>query len=317
MKSCLDVAFVVLSCSQAATVLKLKIPARARFAAMAERFVERITGRILTSRREFDLLRAATDVLTDNTRLYKNWEINQLRKVLELLKPSIIIDVGAHHGEYAEMLFHDIGYSGVVISVEANPHAFAVLSRKSSSNPLWHVFNSAVGDRDGQTAFNIMDSTQFSSLNMPADIPTSEFDSSNRIRESVTVDLCTLSTLLQHCSSRADCSRPFLKLDTQGSDLSILKASSTIAQTMLGIQCELSIIKIYRESPDFLEVIPFLYSLGFSLNAFVPNNSGHFPILIESDAIFIGNSVLREYYGLEEFDVVRINSFGSGVMPDG
>jgi FkbM family methyltransferase len=285
-------------------------------AAKAERFIESITGRILASRRELDQLRAATEVLFDNERLYKHWEINQLRRVLELLKPSIVLDVGAHHGEYAEMLFHDIGYSGIVVSVEANPHAFSVLNRKSSSNPLWHVFNSAVGDRDGRTTFNVMASTQFSSLNKPVDIPTSEFDSSNRIQESVTVDLCTLSTLLQHFSSRVDCSRPFLKLDTQGSDLSILKASSSTAQTMLGIQCELSIIKIYKETPDFLEVFPFLYSLGFSLNAFVPNNPGHFPILFESDAIFINNSVLSKHYGLEDFDVLQINALGTGAMPD-
>ena len=282
-------------------------------ATKAESFIESITGRILTSRRELNQLRAVDDSLSDNTKLYKHWEINQLRRVFELLKPSIVLDIGAHHGEYAEMILHDVGYSGVVVSVEANPHAFAILERKSSANPLWHAFNYAIGENNGCTTFNIMVSTQFSSLNMPIDIPTSEFDSANRIQESVTVNLCTLTALLQSCSSIADCSRPFLKLDTQGSDLSILKASQSSAHSMLGIQCELSIIKIYKESPDFLEVIPFLYSLGFSLNSFVPNNAGHFPILIESDAIFINNGVLSSYYGLKEFDVLKINSFEPGV----
>lgn len=275
-----------------------------------ERFIERATGRILVSSHELKKLRHDRTLLNDNTRLYKNWEINQLRRVFTLLKPTIVFDIGAHHGEYAEMLLTDLEYKGSIISVEANPYAFSVLERKASDNPMWHVLNQAIGDSNGRTSFNIMASTQFSSLNKPVDIPTAEFNMANRIEETVTVNICTLESLRTKCEGLGDCSRGFLKLDTQGSDLYILQASQNTAQEFLGIQCELSIIKIYQGSPDFLELIPFLYELGFSLNAFIPNNPGHFPILIETDAILLNNRLLCQYYGVDTFDVTQINSMG-------
>jgi FkbM family methyltransferase len=280
---------------------------RSMFRIRIENIMERVTGRLLISRQEISRLKMASVTLNDNTKLYKNWEINQLRRVLDLLKPTIIFDIGAHHGEYAEMLLNDVGFSGCIVSVEPNPLAHEILKGKSSTRPNWHVLNLAVGATDGSATFKIMESTQFSSLNDPVNLPTAHFDELNQVRETVQVETSRLSTLFTNCSTLGDCSRAFLKLDTQGSDYSILKASQDVARKMLGIQCELSVIKIYRDSFDMLEVIPFLYESGFSLNSFVPNNPGHFPILIESDAIFINNSILCEHYGLREFDMRAIN----------
>ena len=40
---------------------------------------------------------------------------------------------------------------------------------------------------------------------------------------------------------------------------------------------------------DFRDAITLYERCGFSLSSFVPNNSGHFPLLVEMDCIMINN----------------------------
>jgi hypothetical protein len=81
--------------------------------------------------------------------------------------------------------------------------------------------------------------------------------------------------------------RPFLKMDTQGFDVKIVKASAHVMREFVGLQSELAIAKLYTDSVDFREAITEYERCGFSLSAFVPNNAGHFPYLLETDCVMI------------------------------
>jgi hypothetical protein len=81
--------------------------------------------------------------------------------------------------------------------------------------------------------------------------------------------------------------RPFLKMDTQGFDVSIVKGGESVISQFVGLQSELAIKKLYRESVDFREAISYFEQLGFTLGSLVPNNGGYFPEMIEIDCIMI------------------------------
>ena len=49
----------------------------------------------------------------------------------------------------------------------------------------------------------------------------------------------------------------------------------------VGIQTQLAIRRFYSASVEFSEALSRLNKCGFELSAFVPNNVGHFPVLIE------------------------------------
>lgn len=83
-----------------------------------------------------------------------------------------------------------------------------------------------------------------------------------------------------------------LDQNTQGYDVHILKNAGNCITCFVGLQSELSIKKIYQDSVYFCEAIKLYESLGFTLSAFVPNNAGHFPILVETDCIMINNNYL-------------------------
>ena len=77
-------------------------------------------------------------------------------------------------------------------------------------------------------------------------------------------------------------------------DIAARRAGVALSQ-FAGIQSELSVRRIYEGAPSFSDSIDFFNQHGFELSAFVPNNAGHFPLLIEVDCILI-NAVLSSLY---------------------
>lgn len=60
----------------------------------------------------------------------------------------------------------------------------------------------------------------------------------------------------------------------------------------VGLQSELAIKRIYEDSVDFRRALGFYQELGFELSALVPNNAGHFPVLVEIDCIMVRSDLL-------------------------
>ena len=69
-----------------------------------------------------------------------------------------------------------------------------------------------------------------------------------------------------------------------------------VAFHFVGLQSELAIKRIYERSLDFREALTFYQSLGFELSALIPNNAGHFPVLIEIDCIMGRKDILASYF---------------------
>jgi hypothetical protein len=58
----------------------------------------------------------------------------------------------------------------------------------------------------------------------------------------------------------------FIKCDTQGSELYILKgASCLLAETIFGLECEVAFTPIYENAPLFADIDVFIRKFGFSL----------------------------------------------------
>jgi hypothetical protein len=78
-----------------------------------------------------------------------------------------------------------------------------------------------------------------------------------------------------------------MKMDTQGDDLAVAEGAGDLLRDFVAIQAELAIQKLYDDIPDLAEAISFFRHQGFEPSAFTPNNEGTFPILVETDCIFI------------------------------
>ena len=209
-----------------------------------------------------------------------------LKRFFEHFQVDCVFDVGANAGQYADMLRDRVGFKGPIISFEPN-HAMAdQLRQKMKKDPNWHFEPVALSAAVGEATFNIMDGSEFSSLLQPQ---RNEYDSAhteqNKVMRKETVKTSTLKIEYQKYKQKLGFSRPFLKMDTQGNDVIVVKSAEKMIDSFVGLQSELAIKRLYTGAPYFQEAIAFYQSKGFELSAFVPNNEGHFPYLVETDCI--------------------------------
>jgi FkbM family methyltransferase len=230
--------------------------------------------------------------VVDSRRLSLLPEQTHLRRLLDWLDVDCLFDVGANTGQYARMLRRRAGFNGRIVSFEPIPEAAADVRRQAERDPAWTVEQVALADESGSRVFHVMASSEFSSLSAPRTDEVGLFDKLNRPVRTITVETQTLAEAFPRLQARFGFQRPFLKLDTQGFDLAVLKGAGDILSRFVGFQSELAIHRIYQQSVDFREALTIYESLGFELSALVPNNAGHFPALIEIDCIMVRRDLM-------------------------
>ncbi|KAA9014245.1 FkbM family methyltransferase [Sphingobium limneticum] len=225
-------------------------------------------------------------------RVHQYPEIQALKRFLSAFSVDCLFDVGANRGQYATMLRKDAGYKGLILSFEPNPDVFVELQKAAASDRKWHVFNMALSDFDGTASFNIMAADQFSSLKKPSGEQDAIFADRNKVTKTVEMQCRRLDTLLPELVAQHGFVRPFLKMDTQGHDLSVCEGAGAVLTDMLGIQTELGVRPIYEGGTGYRAMIDWLGDRGFVPSAFFANNKGHFPLLVEMDGIFVNRTVV-------------------------
>jgi FkbM family methyltransferase len=215
-------------------------------------------------------------------------ESDYLRRFLTAFQIDCVFDVGANVGQYAESL-RNIGFQGLIISFEPNPDAVSILREVAKSQSNWVIKEVALDSETRTVNFNVMKSSTFSSLREPDDSQSALFVEKNSVERQISVRTQTLSELFPIFEAEFGFSRPFLKMDTQGNDVSVARGAGSYISRFVGLQSELSFAALYKNSPDAKTALEFYESLGFRLSSIVPNNAGHFPDLYEIDCVMYNN----------------------------
>lgn len=218
-----------------------------------------------------------------------NWQMDTyataiyLRRLFDLLQIDCVIDVGANAGQYRKFLTEDVGFEGLVASFEPIPALAEKLQHDAKHAPKWLVEACALGSVAGSTNFNIMANSEFSSFLSPKDDKTAAFGGANKVTRTVNVEVKTLDDVIPALRAERGARNIYLKLDTQGFDLEVLKGARESLDTISGLQSEMSVLPIYDGMPKYGDVIAYLEQRGFVISGMFPNNAGHFPLLIEFD----------------------------------
>jgi FkbM family methyltransferase len=229
----------------------------------------------------------------DTSQLHELPERMHLAKLLAFLRVDCVFDVGANAGQYAKRLRKEVRYRGHIVSFEPIPELATVLRSRSAKDERWKVEEVALASSVGSRPFNVMKASAFSSLSTPDHRDVAIFQEHNVPIRQVTVRTDTLSNVYRRLKRELGFERPFLKLDTQGLDVEIVKSGRDIIGEFVGLQSELSIRRIYKDSVDFREAISLYQELGFEMSALVPNNAGSFPLLVEMDCIMVRSDLLE------------------------
>jgi FkbM family methyltransferase len=197
-----------------------------------------------------------------------DWIGRALRKAgSEILRRNGIqgtwIDVGAHLGEL--MLWHAQLNPGLrVFALEPNLRAATALMGRASN---YLVIPMAVAERDGAADFHLNEYEEANSL-----LPFHEEGLRAwigghvlNVESIVTVPTIRLDTLMALMEiDRVD----FLKIDTQGMDLAVLKSAGQRLRDISKITLEVALtpLPLYSGAPSKDEVVAFLVDAGFALH---------------------------------------------------
>ena len=191
-----------------------------------------------------------------------------LKDLFHRLSINCVVDVGANCGQYG-MTLRSLGYSGPIISFEPVKATFDTLRTTAKRHEPWEVFPYALGATAGTAEINVTESSLFSSLLLPDDKSRICFPG-NKVSRTETVQLHRLDEVASTCLRNLDTPRIYLKLDTQGYDLEVLKGTEAILPSVVALQTEVSFRHIYNAMHDFTDSISEFRARGFEVVDFMP-----------------------------------------------
>ena len=210
-----------------------------------------------------------------------------LRELLLRLEIDCVLDVGANVGQYHDFLRDRVLYDGKIVSFEPVARHVDLLQARAREDADWHVEGYALGAEDEQKAINVMVSDQFSSFLEPDHRQVKEFSDLNVASAQEAVAVRSLDTVLPALQERLGFRRPYLKLDTQGYDLEVLRGAGRSLPTVRALQTEASVLGIYKGMPGYLDTLRRLDELGFDITGMYTVSRDTALRLVEFDCVMI------------------------------
>jgi FkbM family methyltransferase len=204
--------------------------------------------------------------------------------LLRSFQVDVVLDVGANAGQYAQELRRDLNFAGRICSFEPLADPFRVLSERAARDPRWSVFNYGLGDVAGSATINVAGNSESSSLfeMLPLHVeaaPDSGFVGTEE------VEIETLDAVFDELCSPGE--RVYLKLDTQGFEVRVLRGAERCLARIDTLQVEMSLTPLYAGEPSFVEMCQLLVGKGYTLIGLEPGfadpQSGQ---LLQADGIF-------------------------------
>jgi FkbM family methyltransferase len=216
--------------------------------------------------------------------------VNHLRKVLELYNVKVVIDVGANKGQFHDLLRQDIGFRGQILSFEPVSRYYDLLMTQSSKDSAWKIFNFALGSERGEAEINVTQSPGLNSFLAPRNDVVDGYWQEGSILGVEMVQIKTLDEVLAVVGLDCSTTNVYLKLDTQGFDLEVLKGAKESLPKICGLQTEASIRPIYEGMPTYIEVVNFLTQAGFDISGMFPVTHDDSLRVIEFDFLFVNGA---------------------------
>jgi FkbM family methyltransferase len=183
-------------------------------------------------------------------------------QMMRLAGIRTVLDVGANQGQYGRLLRQG-GYGGRIVSFEPLSDAFAQLLMTAHGDASWTCRNLALGESEDSATLHVAANSWSSSL-LPMDARLVEAaPSTAHVRDEV-VTVAPLDAAVADLRPNVP---TFLKIDTQGSEMSVLRgAVATLEHTPL-IEVEVSVAGLYVGQPLYNEVLSHLGNRGYGLVA--------------------------------------------------
>jgi FkbM family methyltransferase len=193
-----------------------------------------------------------------------------------------IIDIGANKGQFHDFIRFDVESSIPIHSFEPDPELVELLNRRiAKEGSQWQATRCALGAAAERRTFKRMDLNVYSSFLEPrqqAGHPR------NAVLSEFEVEVKRLDDFLPELG---DLSHTFIKIDTQGWDLEVLKGGPEAFRQAPLVQTELSFRPIYEGCPSWQESTQAFEAAGYIISDIFMIRSHDADDAVEGDGIFI------------------------------
>ncbi len=225
--------------------------------------------------------------------LLPNWRVGtyalarHLGTLFNRLEIDCVVDVGANTGGYATFLRRDVKYDGLIVSVEPTEGPWRTLCGRAAKDPNWLVRRSALGAAPGRMPINIAGSSEFSSFLCPNDAAVPQLAQANATISTEMVEVETFADLLSDLRLKHSLRNVYLKMDTQGYDLEVLKGCGDAIQHVAALQSEMSVLPIYVDMPSYQDVLSYTNNMGFLISYLSPVTVDAKLRMVEFDCVMV------------------------------
>jgi FkbM family methyltransferase len=172
---------------------------------------------------------------------------------------DVVLDVGANLGQFGLEL-RDRGYRGQIVSFEPIASVFRELKAVAERDGNWHAHHLALGAAAGRALLNVSYTSLFSSFLEQA--PAAQrFDPSAAVARQEEVAVACLDDVFAPFRRR----NVFLKIDTQGYERLILEGARDALSQVVGVQLELPLVHLYKETWSLTDALVYMGDAGFVL----------------------------------------------------
>lgn len=188
---------------------------------------------------------------------------------------EMVIDVGAHQGEYGSSL-RATGYRGEILSFEPVPDHFQQLQAIASGDAAWNCLNRGGGAKAETAEINISANDGHSSSLLEMTATHEQASPGSQFEGTQTIELITVDEALRDLSKHPR--GAYLKADTQGYEHEVLAGATETLPHCLAVELELSLTPIYDGQLLLGEMVELMRAKGFRPThlepEFVDPNSG-------------------------------------------
>ena len=212
-----------------------------------------------------------------------------LRELFRQKAIDCVFDVGAFNGHFGRFLRQTVRFQGTILSFEPQPGPFGALEEAARQDSHWHTFAFALGEQRGEFEMNVMNKLWFSSFLAPSAATPENMASRNTTVSTIRARVETLADHFDALEAEHGFKRPFLKMDTQGFDLKVLRGALPRIGRFLGLQSELAVIQIYVGMPNWQAALAEYEKAGFAVCAFFPVSRDSQMRAVELDVVMVRN----------------------------
>lgn len=181
----------------------------------------------------------------------------------QLPSMAVVIDVGGNVGQFSTIARRNFP-EAQIFSFEPLPEAGEKLKALFAGDRRFESFPLALCDTDGTLPFHVTGADDSSSLLPVAARQVSEFPATRGV-DTLSVVTARLDDVL---ADRALADGPMLlKVDTQGTELAVLRGAPTLLDRATHAIIEVSFVELYEGQDDAGDIATFLIERGWALRA--------------------------------------------------